>query len=60
LDRLDRRIERGEVPLFRWGVALAFDLLGEATTPPRRRWQAALEQLHRSLSSISVWTAWTR
>jgi len=60
LDRLDRRIERGEVPLFRWGVALALDLLGEATTPPRRRWQAALEQLHRSLSSISVWTAWTR
>jgi hypothetical protein len=59
-ERMQRRMRRGEVPLFRWGIGLALDLLDTpGTSPPQRRWREALELVHRNLSPISVWTAWT-
>lgn len=59
-DRLTHRAQRGEVPILRWGVALALDLLdmNEHAWRPGR-WRAALKKVNRSLSPISIWTAWT-
>jgi hypothetical protein len=48
-----------EVPLLRWGVPLALEII-RAVPANRalRSWRSALERIERGLSPISVWTAW--
>jgi len=52
--------EAGAVPILRWGVPLALQLLSPlADREPFARWRKALAGVERSLSPISTWTAWT-
>ena len=49
----------GAVPILRWGVPLALQLLGPlAGREPFARWRSALAGIERTLSPISTWTAW--
>lgn len=60
LARLLPHARRGAVPLMRWGVRLALELLlGRPDDPRLLPWREALEAVERNLSAISVWTAWT-
>jgi hypothetical protein len=58
--RLRAAAAAGEVPLLRWGVPLALELLdrmdGDRAVGP---WRRSLEKIAASLSPISVWTAWS-
>jgi hypothetical protein len=59
-ERLGGLAEWREVPLFRWGVGLALDLLGRAGDDPTlSAWGRELDEIRRRLSPTSVWTAWT-
>jgi len=59
--RLADRADREEVPLLRWGVGLALDILdrGPLESLALNRWREQLKQIERTLSAVSVWTAWT-
>ncbi|HZF12051.1 MAG TPA: hypothetical protein VFE33_24965 [Thermoanaerobaculia bacterium] len=58
--RLVSWAERGSVPVLRWGVSLALQLLAHGGVDgPLVRWRDALAAIEPRLSPISVWTAWT-
>jgi hypothetical protein len=57
-DKLEALAQERRVPLLRWGVGLALDLL-EAAGLDRTPWAADLETIAETLSPISVWSAWT-
>lgn len=60
VDLLLPRADRGEVPLMRWGMDLALNLLERAPMElVLEAWQHRLQALAGSLSPASVWTAWT-
>jgi hypothetical protein len=58
--RLASWAEAGAVPILRWGVPLALQLVAPlADREPFARWRQALAEVARTLSPISTWTAWT-
>lgn len=54
---LTRLATSNQVPLFRWGVALARDLLSKADLKGSE-WDRLLDHIGSRLSPVSVWTAW--
>jgi hypothetical protein len=59
-DSLRGWAKAGSVPVFRWGVPLAVQLLAWARAEePFESWRKALADLIPKLSPLSVWTAWT-
>jgi hypothetical protein len=66
VDRLAEHAATGAVPLFRWGVPLALDLVGAVPAGggggrggPLAAWRAALADVNARLTATSVWTTWT-
>jgi hypothetical protein len=57
-DRLGERAARGEVPILRWGVALARQL-APSDDPRLADWRAKMQRIDATLSPRSVWTVWT-
>jgi hypothetical protein len=58
-ERLKPWAERGSVPVLRWGVPLAVQILGLQTSDEVfARWRESLVGVERGLSPTSVWTAW--
>ncbi|MEA2622260.1 MAG: hypothetical protein QOH61_1170 [Chloroflexota bacterium] len=55
--RLSILAEQRQVPLLRWGVPLALELIG-AAAPNATPWAADLARIDATLSPISAWTAW--
>ena len=55
---LDELARTNAVPLFRWGVPLALDLLGPATklSGARRMWERQLSGYDKAISAGSAWT----
>jgi Caspase domain len=58
--RLERWAMRRAVPVLRWGVPLAVRLIedGYLAGAPFDRWHEELRTIERTLSPVSVWTAW--
>jgi hypothetical protein len=51
--------EKRAVPVLRWGVPIALQLLAGLPDEPFAGWRTALAAIEPRLSPISVWTAWT-
>ncbi|MPZ72132.1 MAG: hypothetical protein GEU74_02700 [Nitriliruptorales bacterium] len=58
VERLAARAARGEVPILRWGVALALQFCPDDDLR-FGQWRAALQRIDATLSPRSVWTVWT-
>ncbi|HEY4023638.1 MAG TPA: hypothetical protein VGM75_33495 [Pseudonocardiaceae bacterium] len=60
--QLDTLAASGSVPLFRWGIPLALDLLAGLGELDKTlvRWRDALAQIADRLSPLSIWTAYTK
>lgn len=56
VEELTGRAGRGEVPILRWGVALAVRIVPSG--PGLDRWRDELARIDASLSAHSVWTVW--
>jgi hypothetical protein len=62
MEMVSSAAEAGQVPLLRWGVALALTVLTADALPESATfatWHAALAAIQPRLSPRSVWTAWT-
>jgi hypothetical protein len=57
-ERLAGRAARGEVPILRWGVALALQTC-PGSDARFTEWRTALQRIDATLSPRSVWTVWT-